>query len=56
MTLLINRRIRPNMEDYILFRRQKSSGHYLLGIINEKLAELLFCESKSLILNGFSPL
>ena len=32
MTLLINRRIRPNMDDYILFRRQKSSGHYLLGI------------------------
>lgn len=46
MTLHINRRIRPNMEDYILFRRQKLSGHYLIGIINEKLAELLFCESK----------
>jgi len=56
MTLLINRRIRPNMDDYILFRRQKSSGHYLIGIINEKLAELLFCEPKLLILNEFSPL
>jgi len=56
MTLHINRRIRPNMEDYILFRRQKSSGHYLIGIINEKLAELLFCEPILLILNEFSPL
>ena len=56
MTLHINRRIRPNMEDYILFRRQKSSGHYLIGIINEKLAELFFCEPKLLILNEFSPL
>ena len=56
MTLLINRRIRPNMDDYILFRRQKSSGHYLIGIINEKLTELLFCEPILLILNEFSPL
>ena len=56
MTLHINRRIRPNKEDYMLFSRQISSGHYLLGIINEKLAELLFCEPKLLILNEFSPL